>query len=242
MVWIICMNKIVIKSIGYVTVVFISVGRYIPASQRPDGTWRKARRVKDGYVPQEEVPLYESKGKQFMKKPAIPVGMCPIVAQEAKLKRERQQAKLVNPIPGLMILPSTKKSQNTVKSQNESGTSASKKSTTKSKAKKTGDASASSAATTKTSTSNDVKCLNSAMNSLALTPDDDIAKKLKKLRKKVREIEAIESKLSSGELKKPEQDQLDKISRKTEILDELIQLEKLERSQWNASESLQVIG
>ena len=36
--------------------------RVIAGSKRPDGTYRKERRVRAGYVPQDEQPVYQSKG------------------------------------------------------------------------------------------------------------------------------------------------------------------------------------
>lgn len=176
-------------------------GKFIPASQRPDGTWRKARRVKDGYVPQEEVPLYESKGKIFAKKPILPVGMCPVVAQKAKEAREKQQKQ---PIPGLLVL--------------------NKSTGAKSKAQKSPNPAPKKPPEKKTppppQTSTDE--VTEQLGSLDI---QDPAKKLKKLRRKIREIETIEGKLKSGELKNPEKDQLDKVARKAEIIREIAQLE-----------------
>jgi len=65
---------------------------FIAASQRPDGSWRKPRRVKDGFVPQEEVPLYEAKGKQFAK--GRDTGLPPGLTAETWEKMKQQQKML----------------------------------------------------------------------------------------------------------------------------------------------------
>ncbi|XP_026475419.1 partner of Y14 and mago-like [Ctenocephalides felis] len=167
-----------------------SEGKFIPATQRPDGTWRKPRRVKDGYIPQEEVPLYESKGKQFAsRKPQLPVGMSPEVALASKNKKVGPNAHC--PIPGLVILEDKTKKK-------------------KKKKEDPVDKLASDLAQTKV---ND-------------TPAADPVKRLKNLKKKIREIESIEARLLSGELKSPEKDQLDKVARKLDILYEIKEIEK----------------
>jgi partner of Y14 and mago protein len=53
----------------------------------------------------------------------------------------------------------------------------------------------------------------------------EIAKKLKNLRKKLKQIEDLEKKIQSGELKNPEKEQLEKIGKKKMILEEIEDLE-----------------
>lgn len=74
---------------------------FIPATQRPDGTWRKARRVKEGYVPQEEQPKYKCPAAVEVEKeatppsgPRYPVGWSPMelkqMAENAKKNKTDQ--------------------------------------------------------------------------------------------------------------------------------------------------------
>lgn len=168
-----------------------------------------------------------------MKNPAIPVGMCPIMAQEAKEKRQKQQQ--ANPTTGTYVLPNTsngndgKRKQNVKPSPHGITKNAANKSVKNPKSSSSSSTSKSVASNSSnvTSTAKGTLQLCDAVTNLNISSDDDVAKTIKKLRKKIREIEAIESKISNGELKKPDPDQLEKVGRKNEILDRLEELEQL---------------
>ncbi|XP_068633423.1 partner of Y14 and mago [Battus philenor] len=176
--------------------------KFIPASQRPDGTWRKPRRIKDGYVPQEEVPLYESKGKQFKARQntGLPVGLTPDIVAQAQKKKG--QGGNIQPIPGMIINVEKKK-----------------------KKKKTGIDEAAEKLSKCEIIEPTFTTPNPSSNNS--TPTTDPAKRLKNLRKKLREIEILEEKIKSGALKSPDKDQKEKLSKKNDLVIEIEKLEKV---------------
>lgn len=220
----------------YVKQFYISFtqGKFIPSTQRPDGTWRKARRVKDGYVPQEEVPLYESKGKQFAKKPDLPVGMCPAVAQASRDKRDKEQQKQQK-IAGLIVL--NKQQQQQTKQQLSSSSSSSGNTTLMCASNSNNSSSISTGAISKNITKstkkqqqqqpnhNNINHLTTSMANIEIS-EDELAKQLKKLRKRLRKIEQMEEKLNAGELKSPEPEQIEKLASKSDCVKQIEILEK----------------
>ncbi|XP_067124964.1 partner of Y14 and mago B [Centruroides vittatus] len=189
-------------------------GTYIAATQRPDGTWRKARRVRDGYVPQDEVPLYESKGKQWAKnKPDLPPGLHPDDVAKAQAAKNAT----ANKIPGLVQSEPTSKSGKKKKKKKQQNQTENGKMEQEISERLN---------SVHFTSSNSVNIVDKMVQKKGVQPiATDPAKRIKNLRKKLREIETLKQKLESGELINPEKDQLDKIARKSEIEMEIQELE-----------------
>lgn len=187
-----------------------SDGLYIQSSQRADGSWRKERKVREGYVPQDEVPVYKPR------------------------HRKEIECLATLPPPGMseeeLILTSASKPK--TKSQKKNEKRKQKKSQAKVEAEDDG---VEIVSATEKLHIDDPEVLGKDMSRAVepaptdQDPDSELQqereriKAIRALKKRLKQIDEIQAKVDSGE--QLGKDQLAKLARSDEIMAELLALE-----------------
>eukprot|EP01097_Dermamoeba_algensis_P002663 TRINITY_DN2053_c0_g1_i1.p1 TRINITY_DN2053_c0_g1~~TRINITY_DN2053_c0_g1_i1.p1 ORF type:complete len:225 (-),score=86.11 TRINITY_DN2053_c0_g1_i1:41-715(-) len=185
--------------------------RFVPASRRPDGTWRKEIKVRSGYVPQDEVPVYMSKAKKIEARRAFvgTVGLDPVEpAKTGGKKKNKKKKKAASQGGGEGEGEEEEEQAETGEAQAESSTpkAAPKAAPKKAAPKGTATAPKKAAAEVKPA----------AESSLSA----ETRAKIKVMKKKLKQIEELEEKVKKENFQL-NQDQLEKVNRKAQIIQEL---------------------
>ncbi|CAL4122582.1 unnamed protein product, partial [Meganyctiphanes norvegica] len=188
----------------------------ITAFKDPPPKWAQAQRASQGYMGGQRPPKYESKGKVWAKsRPDHPIGLAPddVVKHRARNKDDDMG------IPGLATGPAKPPGGGEM-SKSQKKKAAKKKAAVSSQAITEVDF-----ALDNTHISNEGKKKTQPSQGQSQPAATDPSKRLRNLKKKLRDIEKLEKQIADGELKNPEPEQLEKIKKKEEILAEINELE-----------------
>ncbi|KAK4438267.1 Partner of Y14 and mago [Sesamum alatum] len=180
--------------------------RILGPTLRPDGTLRKPIRIRAGYVPQDEVAIYQSKGSLWRKEMAatqeVPPGYDPVVEAKPKSKAAKRNERKKEKRQQAALDKGKSSEQNDVSSADDGSSNLPEN--VESIASKMNGLSLSRNASSVTPPSDSTEC------SAPLDQVQDIDKKIRALKKKIRLTEAQQQKAAEKDLT-PEQ--LEKVAK-----------------------------